>query len=208
MPKSLVLSMRYSIPLVIRIASPVSVGLVLLATSTAEAQISPGGGMPGAGPQQQQEEKKEGVAEAAPKAQGLLPTTPALPPAKGRRKRWKLFEIDGYFRLRTDWFKNFNLGHIDNPALLGAPWPRSLNCKATAPGAGCDDTLSSANMRLRLEPTINLDEGTSIHVQADILDNLVLGSTPTGEVLNGVYDDLHRPPLGAFGGTQGPPVAG
>ena len=34
-------------------------------------------------------------------------------------------------------------------------------------------------MRLRLEPTINIDEGTSVHIQADALDNIVLGSTPS-----------------------------
>lgn len=171
--------------------------LLLIGTATAEAQLTPGGGMPGGGPQQQEEQKKEGVAEAAPKATGLLPTTPALPPPKGRRKRWKLLELDGYFRMRTDWFKNFNLGHIDDPALGGAPFPRALSCSSTTLGAGCDGALSSANMRLRLEPTINLDERTSIHVQADVLDNLVLGSTPVEQNL-----------VGVFSGTQAPPVAG
>jgi len=188
--------------------------LLLIGTTAAEAQLTPGGGMP-SGPQQQEEQKKEGVAEAAPKATGLLPTTPALPPSKGRRKRWKLLELDGYYRLRTDWFKNFNLGHIDDallpsgsPSLGGAPFPRALSCSApTITGAGCDGALSSANMRLRLEPTINLDERTSIHVQADVLDNLVLGSTPTGQDLSS-YSTSNPPPVGAFSGTQGPPVAG
>ncbi|MBL9012841.1 MAG: hypothetical protein JNL83_01625, partial [Myxococcales bacterium] len=61
--------------------SRVITGLLLLTTAVAEAQISPGGGMgPGmGGPQPSGEEKKEGVAEAAPKTPGLLPTTPALP---------------------------------------------------------------------------------------------------------------------------------
>jgi uncharacterized protein (TIGR04551 family) len=191
--------------------------LVLLGASTAEAQLAPGGGgLPGGGPGQQQEEpKKEGVAEAAPKATGLLPTTPALPPPKGRRKRWKLLELDGYYRLRTDWFKNFHLGHNGelvpagtDPALSGASFPRALSCGApTLSGAGCDGALSSANMRLRLEPTINLDERTSIHVQADVFDNLVLGSTPIDQDLSS-YTDANRPPVGAFSGTQGAPVAG
>jgi len=178
-------------------------------TGAAEAQISPGGMGPGGG-QPAGDEKKEGVAEAAPKTPGLLPTTPALPAPKGRRKRWKLFEIDGYFRLRTDWFKNFHQGFIDNPTLGGAPFPRALGC--TGPiGAPCEDSLSSTNVRLRLEPVINLDEGTSIHIQADILDNLVLGSTPLNENYTGAFDSadpLNAPPLGAFGNTQQPPVAG
>ncbi|MBL9013331.1 MAG: TIGR04551 family protein, partial [Myxococcales bacterium] len=134
------------------------------------------------------------------------------PAPKGRRKRWKLFEIDGYFRLRTDWFKNFNLGFLDRAQdgttnLGGAPFPRALGCYADDLGHPCGN-LSSANMRLRLEPTINLDEGTSIHIQADVLDNLVLGSTPTGTALNGIYSDTNLPPLGAFGTTQTAPVAG
>ena len=191
------------------------VGLLVLTTGIAEAQISPGGGGmgPGMGPQPSGgDDKKEGVAEAAPKTPGLLPTTPALPAPKGRRKRWKLFEIDGYFRLRTDWFKNFNLGFLDRAQngttdLGGAPFPRALGCYSDNLDHPCGN-LSSANMRLRLEPTINLDEGTSIHVQADVLDNLVLGSTPTGTDLQGIYTASNLPPLGAFGNTQTSPTAG
>src|SRR6185436_20630013 len=137
----------------------VGTAILLVGAQIAEAQMTPGGPMGGGGmgPQQPSgEEKKEGVAEAAPKVPGLLPTTPALPPPKGRRKRWKLLELDGYFRLRTDWFKNFNLGFVDNPSLGGAPFPRALSCSSLRNGAGCDNSLSSTNMRLRLEPTFNL----------------------------------------------------
>ena len=190
--------------------------------------MTPGGGMPmggGADPmggaqQPSGEEKKEGVGEAAPKAPGLLPTTPALPAPKGHRKRWKLLELDGYYRMRTDWFKNFNLGFTYNPTTTatgtasgGAPFPRALGCTAAAIGnAGnstdrpCDNSLTSSNMRLRLEPTINLDEGTSVHIQADALDNLVLGSTPYSEAY-GAYTSL-APPLGALSNTQGSVVQG
>jgi uncharacterized protein (TIGR04551 family) len=179
--------------------------------SIAEAQMGGGmpmGGGPGGGQQPSGEEKKEGVAEAAPKTPGLLPTTPTLPPPKGRRKRWKLFELEGYFRMRTDWDKNFNEGFLDDNSIGGAPWPRALSCNATALNHPCDDTLSSANMRLRLEPTFNIDEDTSVHVQADVFDNLVLGSTPIGQNLSGIYTDTNRPPVGAFGNTQGNVVRG
>jgi uncharacterized protein (TIGR04551 family) len=191
--------------------------VLLTAVPAAEAQIGPtgGGGFgPGGGPGGAprggaQDDKKEGVAVAAPKATSLLPTTPALPTPKGRRKRWKLLELDGYYRLRTDWFKNFNLGFSDVGA-GGAPFPTALSCKLSA-GRQCDGSLSGTNMRLRLEPTINIDEGTSVHVQADVLDNLVLGSTPYGESLAGIYPATGTapPPLGAFGnGTQAPAVQG
>jgi uncharacterized protein (TIGR04551 family) len=180
----------------------------LISTPIAEAQIGPGGAGPSMG-QQQQEEKKEGVAEAAPKTPGLLPTTPALPAPKGRRKRWKLFELDGYYRLRTDWLKNFNLG-FPEPNFGGSPFPTALGCKAIdKPNHPCDNSLSSANMRLRLEPTINLDEGTAVHVQADVLDNLVLGSTPFDQSLAGAYTTSNglNPPLGAFSNSNQAPVA-
>src|SRR3954470_18800579 len=162
-PKTLGYSMSY-------LTSKVLLGaaILTLTATVAEAQMTPGGPMGGGmgGPASPSgEEKKEGVAEAAPKTPGLLPTTPALPPPKGRRKRWKLFELDGYFRLRTDWFKNFNLGFNDDPSVGGAPFPRALGCSSVssaggALGAPCDDSLASTNMRLRLEPTFNIDEGT------------------------------------------------
>jgi uncharacterized protein (TIGR04551 family) len=188
-----------------------SIVILVAFGSIAEAQMGGGmpmGGSPGGGQQPSGEEKKEGVAEAAPKTPGLLPTTPTLPPPKSRRKRWKLFELEGYFRMRTDWDKNFNEGFLDDNSIGGSPWPRALSCNATAINHPCDDTLSSANMRLRLEPTFNIDEDTSVHVQADLFDNLVLGSTPIGEDLSGVYTMTNRPPVGAFGNTQGNVVRG
>ena len=44
--------------------------------------------------------------------------------------------------------------------------------------AGVGDTLGGANMRLRLEPTLNVYEDIKIKMQVDILDNIILGSTP------------------------------
>jgi uncharacterized protein (TIGR04551 family) len=200
------------------LSSKVLFGTALLVLSStalegiAEAQMTPGGPMGGGGGmgpgQPAGEEKKDGVAEAAPKTPGLLPTTPALPPPKGRRKRWKLFELDGYYRLRTDWLKNFNLGFVDDPSLGGAPFPRALSCTSLTLGHPCDTSLSSANMRLRLEPTFNLDEGTSVHVQADVYDNLILGSTPTGLDLGAGYSSTNLPPVGAFTEGQDPAVRG
>ena len=191
-------------------------GVLAIGAPVVHAQIAPGGMGPGpAGPGagQGSEEKKAGVAEAAPQTPGLLPTTPALPAPKGRRKRWKLLELDGYYRMRTDWLRNFNLGFPDiDPKFGGSPFPTALGCKSTLANHPCDDSLSSANMRLRLEPTINLDEGTSVHIQADALDNVLFGSTPSDPTLGSAYIDPtsgNRPPAGAFGGgTQAPVTQG
>lgn len=144
-------------------------GALVLAPTVASAQVGPGTmptGTPGA-----DEDKPDGVAEAAPRTPGLLPTTPTLPPPKGKRNRFELFELNGNLRFRGDWFKNFNLGFRDDPDLGGAPFPLPLGCgipAADSPGnvAGrpCANSVTSTNMRLRLEPTINVNETTSIHV--------------------------------------------
>lgn len=166
------------------------------------------GGMPSAPQGPADDGKDSGIAEAAPKAAGMLPSTPVLPMVKSRRKRWKLLEIDGYFRMRSDWFKNFNLGFVDDPAQGGAPFPQPLACARTPKIAACGDTMSGTNMRLRLEPTLNIDEGTAVHTQIDVLDNLVLGSTPYGERLDGTYTATNPPPNGVFGDTQGAATRG
>jgi hypothetical protein len=181
--------------------------------------MGPGMGGPSGGPGGPQtpagDEKKEGPAAEAPKTPGLLPTTPALPPPKGSRKRFKLLELDGYFRFRTFWDKDFWMGFNDNPTLGGAPWAEPPSCNSNALNHPCDDSTRTADMRLRLEPTINLTEGTSVHIQADALDNVVLGSDPTGQNLSGVYTGIasptgsNLPPLAPFlGGTQQPPTQG
>ena len=47
-----------------------------------------------------------------------------------------------------------------------------------ANGAGDSNSIGGANIRFRLEPTLNVYEDIKIKSQIDILDNLVLGSTP------------------------------
>jgi uncharacterized protein (TIGR04551 family) len=162
--------------------------LAAFAPSVAAAQVGPG--LPtGPGTPAGEEDKGDGVAEQAPRTPGLLPTTPALPPPKSKRKRFELIEIDGYFRVRGDWMKNFNLGFADDPDFGGAPFPQPLGCQVPTDGSPadandrpCGDSIKTTNMRLRLEPTINLDETTAVHAQIDVLDNMVLGDgLATGE---------------------------
>jgi len=125
-----------------------------------------------------------------------------------------VFGLDGYFRFRGDWLKNFNLGHDDDPSKGGAAFPRALACTPprAAMGAavevprGCRGTIKTANIRLRLEPTINIDERTAVHMQVDVLDNVVLGSTRVGD-----FSDLMDPRgavIGPFSDGQAPTQAG
>jgi uncharacterized protein (TIGR04551 family) len=182
------------------------VASLLAGSQSASAQLGPNPipeptpGRPG------EDDKPEGVAEKAPTRPGMLPTTPVLPPPRSRKKRLELFELDGYLRFRTDWFKNFHLGFDDDPTLGGAPFREPLGCN-TSSGDPCSETLKSANMRLRLEPIINIDERSSVHFQVDVLDNLVLGSTPDGWFGDGTPAPTNIP-LSAFSGGQVAPEAG
>lgn len=161
----------------------------VLGPLTAQAQTTPGGtlGPPPGGTIGEEEPKKEGVAEKAPKEQTTLPTLPPLPPYPGQeKKKFELVELDGYMRLRANWLSNFNLGFRDYGQ--GVPFFDAITCADGSPDPGnqpairsaCDDTVGSSNMRVRLEPTINLSETVHLHLQIDVLDNLVLGSTAAG----------------------------
>lgn len=155
------------------------------------------------------EDKPKGPAEAAPADTAALPTTPMLPPPKSKRTKFELFELDGYFRFRTDWFKNFHLGHDSDPTLGGAPFRIPLSCQGIAgdPNPPCEDTLKSANIRMRLEPTINLSETAQVFLRVDVLDNVVLGSTPVGTFLDGTSPPTNIP-IRAFSDSQVAPEAG
>jgi uncharacterized protein (TIGR04551 family) len=162
--------------------------LALAIPAVAEAQVNPSQ-PPLGGQTPQGEEKPAGVAEQAPTTPGALPTDPVLPPPRSQRKRFELFELDGYFRFRGDWFKKFNLG-FDDDGTGGAPFPRPLACNSEGVAdKPCESTLKSANMRLRVEPTIHLDERSAIHAQIDVLDNVVLGSNPDRSGQLGVFSD-------------------
>jgi uncharacterized protein (TIGR04551 family) len=173
------------------------------------------GPAPGPGGTLGEEEKKEqGNAEKAPKEQTQLPTLPPLPPYPNQdHKKFELIELDGYLRLRTTWFDGFNLGYHDTGQ--GIPFRQALTCREDTPDSlvtpvkskGCSAAIGSANMRLRLEPTIHVSETLDVHIQADLLDNLVLGSTTNGIFFDGTTLDPSVPG-GAFSNGQAPPQAG
>ena len=70
-------------------------------------------------------------------------------------------------------------------------------------------------MRFRLNPELHISDNLRVMAQIDMLDNLVLGSTPEGYYNvpdgNGGYQAAARggyTPLGVFTTTQWAPVAG
>jgi len=138
----------------------------------------------------------------------------------------KFFEANGYFRLRADLFHKFDMGFpvssgyhpFDRPLEQTNPvdWnedPNNTQCtqEGKKPKWCRNRTLAGANIRLRFNPIINLSENVRILASFDILDNLVLGSTPEGGGsqmgLDGFVLGPRNPwvPLEAFSSTQDAP---
>ena len=94
------------------------------------------------------------------------------------RPKVALLELGGYFRARTFRLNRLDFGvgtqtEIDTGGAAQARYP------AIAGGAN----FSSTTMRLRLEPRINVNERAQITATFDLLDNLVLGSTPDTQLM-------------------------
>lgn len=139
------------------------------------------------------------------------------------------FEMHGYYRLRAELFHKFGLGRRDTPQNQLWPQPPDNTYKDLT-GAEHDvrlcganplalepcenNTQAGANMRFRINPELHISDNLRVLSQVDMLDNLVLGSTPEGYVnrpSSGGYSVIERggySPTGAFARTQWAPVAG
>ncbi|MGH7271449.1 MAG: TIGR04551 family protein, partial [Polyangiaceae bacterium] len=153
--------------------------------------------------------------------------------------------LHGYFRTRAELFQNLALGRHgtslqgSDPQYL-APLPldqsylgtknNGVNVALCGDGGNqiChDETMSGANMRLRLDPEIDISDNLRIVSEIFALDNVVLGSTPdayamapsqapaTPSAASGVRKPAYQSagynpyaPVGFFSSTQGPPTAG
>jgi uncharacterized protein (TIGR04551 family) len=138
------------------------------------------------------------------------------------------FEIHGYYRVRTEFRSHFALGRVDGEKPL---WPQPPDKSFTDTQGNkhelaicgddpdnlepCDNnTQAGANMRFRLNPELHISDNIRVRAQIDMLDNVVLGSTPEGYANapgpNG-YQVVPRggySPLGAFASTQWAPTSG
>ena len=138
-----------------------------------------------------------------------------------------VFELHGYYRVRAEVFNNMALGRKDVKAL----WPQPAdNDYIDLAGTHhvvnlCGDdplnpepcasaTQAGANMRFRFAPELHISDNLRIMAQIDLLDNVVLGSTPEGYAnapSAGGYHVLPRggyAPTGAFVSTAWAPVSG
>ena len=150
----------------------------------AQMGAMPGGMSPGGmgAPPPAGQDKEEGPAEAAPEEEGKAAADagPQSGYANQHRRRTQVIELDGYFRTRAELLHNFNLGqgYVDNIPQDGfPPFPTPLEC-ATNSGGCAQKNLGDTNMRLRLEPTINISDQVRVVAQIDVFDNLIYGSTP------------------------------
>ena len=100
---------------------------------------------------------------------------------------------DGQFRLRSVFASGWDLGTGGTSAIRPPAEAYLPNEPAGARAADPEaSTLWSQDLRLKLEPTIHLLEVARIHVEADLLDNVVLGALPyNGRLL--AQDAYFRP---------------
>jgi uncharacterized protein (TIGR04551 family) len=143
-----------------------------------------------------------------------------------------ILEWHGSFRARGELFYKFHLGRNDAPA--NALFPRPADhyysprvglgslpavganlcppANGNAGGAGgCEDnTNAGANLRFRLDPEFHISDNLRVISQIDLLDNLVLGSTPGGYAVNNgsVAERSGYAPLGIFDDGAAAPSAG
>ncbi|MCU0684366.1 MAG: TIGR04551 family protein [Polyangiaceae bacterium] len=106
-----------------------------------------------------------------------------------------VLELHGFYRLRAELLHNFSLGRDDPPSQ--ALWPRPIDYSyidaggTSRPVKLCGDqggsrgdcqnrSQAGANMRFRIDPELHISDNLRIVSQIDLLDNIVLGSTPYG----------------------------
>jgi uncharacterized protein (TIGR04551 family) len=151
-----------------------------------------------------------------------------------------LLEMHGNFRVRAEMFYQFALGRKDAPA-SAALWPQppgnSFNANTGGPqgpnlctqdetGNGSSTsgtqatyscksgTQAGANLRLRLDPELHISDNLRVITQIDLLDNVVLGSTPSEYRVvptSSGYAVAARngyAPIGFYSSTISPPTSG
>ena len=226
-----------------------SAALLLLARPAAAQMSPGGFGAPGGGgmqPPPSNAEKEEGPAEAAPEENRPADLEPLSGYADQNKKKMQIFELNGYLRLRDDYMHDFFLGlgysHVPSGSIVPGttnyglpPFPVPLDCPSPAnsgggnvglpgtagtPASNCGTkSVGGANLRFRLEPTLNVTDQVRIHAQIDVLDNTILGSTP--DSLAGLQGFNTPPtttangqtisamsPSGFLSQTQDPPTVG
>jgi uncharacterized protein (TIGR04551 family) len=142
---------------------------------------------------------------------------------EARPRTFPWFEHHGYFRFRSGLFWRAHLGtdRVIDGATIGSSGmfpPLTHNAENNQAGTGVfdpakvgrgrdDETIAGANMRFRYSPTVHITSDLRIYTQLDLLDNIVLGSTPDfSHTASGLRPDVPLAVLGS--GGQVPPTSG
>jgi len=122
-----------------------------------------------------------------------------------RGPSFQLFDLHGYLRLRSDYLYRLDLG-MHNYSGISSPYPSPLSAygtecgQANSPARCRSHSMTSTNMRLRLEPVLRPSDSIAIFTTFDIFDNLVLGGTPSGYAYG--YGTSPWVPVPGLSGTQ------
>jgi len=192
-------------------------GFLMALPNVAAAQM---GRMPGSGGSMGKggDDKPDKPRVAVQGKEPVVKKKPKRAQTWGLKKPMQFFQLEGYFRLRADAFHKLHLGHslIGNnkpPFMHPLQWYDTSGSNAICGSSGgsklCDKNwLRSTNMRLHLEPTLNVHSRVRVKMTLDIFDNLVLGSTPEGYKTDTLTGRATQAPLNAFATTAEVPQAG
>jgi len=171
----------------------------LVLAASARAQYAPPPGQMG----EQQRDVPEGPAEQEEQEGEEKPELPPLRLWPGQdSRRLQFLQTQGYYRFRIDRFYKLHLGLEPT-----AQPPQCVAMGREDAGEGCPpNTMSGANMRLRVEPQLTAAEQVRVKTQFDILDNLSAGSTPDGFGYG--QEGVGYTPSVLFGEGQVPPESG
>ena len=168
------------------------------------------------------QDKTIGQSEASKKLRANWDSPELRAPKKG----YPWIEHEGYLRMRADMFHGFDLGTFDPQNRTGTspfyPPLTEIDETGDLSRGGTDslfgqgaESLSSANIRFRYQPTIHVSESLRINTTLDVFDNLVLGSTPFGGPHASRYNTaesdtfaLPDPAIGLFNDSQRPTDSG
>lgn len=132
-------------------------------------------------------------------------------------KKYPWVEWHGYYRFRTDLITEADLGtfasyggseYVATSLFLPSQTRNGVNGSGDASfekvAGEKEKTIGTANMRLRLAPTFHLADTLRVSTTIDVLDNLILGTTPD---YLAPYSHPYVP-LDTFTTTQIPPSSG
>ena len=118
---------------------------------------------------------------------------------KGLPRYLNALDLSGYLRTRFNYFRNASLGTYVPELKFGTsnflPNLSFVDQTDITKEANPTDNNFGANMRLRVDPTINISQTMRVRSTIDILDNLVLGSTPSALGIPDVLSMSQNPPL-------------